>query len=296
MFIDGNSNGNLLLYFDGVQVATITPGEIANGEKELADGGKFIYTSTVTTVNNQPVATITGNYTAVPGTHTFGAVQTNGPCAEDAGPACLTNNEGFVLAQGETTMLLQPGANPAATLYMRGVMQSAYVCDEGCAGQNLQVDGEGFYHLYVVVADENGTAIVQQKDASGNVIPFDNGAYSIVEQPDQPGNLLTILRKSSRESIADVPLTAPDGDRNFPPNGSYGVEILVKCENTGTTTLMARLGDEGGESIAPIQGFTAQPGVNYPTANAVLGSVGVDYNFGNQLKLNCVAGGALTVL
>ena len=294
-FVDGGSNGYVKVFFDGVQVAAfptanLPSGPGPSGSANLANGGSFSYQSTISYVRNQPVATIAATYATVPGTHKIGAVQVNGPCASS--DPCIPNNEGYVLAQGETAALLQPGQNADVSLYLRGVMQSAYICDyPACNGSGLTVDQDGYYHLYVVVADENGTAITHQVDASGSTIPFDNSYYAIVET----GNSLLDIRTEAGKPIGGQSLYTPGSDRQSDNGGSYGVAIKVKCNAAGTTTLIAQLGPDGGKSIAPIAGFAATSGTNYPTANIALGSVGADQYFGNQLSLSCNGTGALTV-
>lgn len=300
-FIDGNSNGRLQVFFDGITVIDFgttngVEGAGPSGTQDLTNGGKFTYTSTITMIRNQPVATITGTYTSTPGVHTLGAVQTNGACstAPGAGP-CLENNLDFVLAEGQTTLTLQPGDNDPATLFLRGVMQSVYICDDDCDGHAGKIYKDGLYHLYVVVADENGTAIPYQKDAKGNVIPFDNGSYQLVEDPGTGPNLLSIYDTAGND-IAGQWYATPgnfrvDGDGD----GSYGIGVKVKCNLVGTTKLVAKLDANGGTPSAPVTGFTVTPGGNYPTANMVLGSVGADQFFGNQLTVSCESNGTLVI-
>ena len=302
-FIDGASNGMLTVYFDGVGVinfptdANVAAGPGPSGTMNLNHGGTFTYASVISFVNNQPVATITGNFAVIPGPHKIGAVQTNGPCptpvAGQTGP-CIPENNGYVLAQGETEVMLQAGSNPAAELILRGVMQSAYICDDpGCNGSNLKVDEDGYYNLYVVVADENGTAITRQLDSEGEVVPFDNGSYQIKEQPvtRSPGYILTILDKDD-ENVKDKSFFTPGSDR---ASGGYGESIKVKCNNVGTTYIVAQLDANGATPTSPVTGFTVRPGIDYPQAGQVLSSVGVDQWFGNRLELNCTATGQLTI-
>ncbi len=289
MFVDGNSNGTVNVYFDGTSVLNFSsngsPGAGPSGSANLSNGGSFTWTSAISLVGNQPVATITANYATVPGLHTIGAVQLDGACV---GPdPCIPNTDGYVLAEGQTTQVLQSGSNGNANLYMRGVMESAYVCDPGCTGQNLSVDGQGYYDLYVVVADENGTAITHQFEDDGTTpVPFDNGSYTIAEQNPQGNNGTGILSIDK-----PGPFTAPGTDR---ASGGYGVDIKVKCVHTGTTTLAAVLDATGGTPGVPVAGFTYTAN-NYPSANMVLGSVGSDIYYGNQLALNCDASGTLTI-
>ena len=295
MFIDGDSNGKVALYFDGVNVLTITPSKptlTPTTTVALADGGYFKYSLTPGVVgNSQRVLTINGSYLTVPGPHTFGAVQTNGPC-ETVGPLCLPASDGYVLAQGEVKMNMSNGANPDAKLYMRGVMQSVYICDAACDGHQGAVDGDGFYHVYVVVADENGTAITHQ-ESNGSVIPFDNGSYQIREDKGANPDALLSIKTEAGGDIVGKSMFAPGIDR---ANGGYGVSIKFKCVHPGKTKLVAQLDANGGASVAPIGGFTAQSGVNYPVANMVLGSVGAAQNFGNQLDVDCDASGKLTIM
>ena len=288
MFVDGSSNGAVNLYFDGTHMldfsqTTGTPGPGPSGSGNLSNGGSYTWSSVISDVGNQAVATVTVNYNTIPGPHTIGAVQTNGACPVGGDP-CMSNSPGYVLAEGQTTQVLQPGNNNATALYLRGVVESMYICDPGCQGQNLVVDSNGDYDLYVVAADENGTAITYQTftDSTGNtqVVPFDNGTFSLHDT----AGILSIDKPG--------PFSTPGTDH---ANGGYGVDIKVHCTKTGTTTLYAQLDGNGGTPSNPVTGFSVTPGTNYPTANQIVGSVGADEYYGNQLPLNCNAGGSITI-
>lgn len=300
-FIDGNSNGSLQVFFDGLKVLEystngVEEGAGPSGNITLSDGGSFNYTSTITLIRNQPVATITGSYTTTAGNHTIGAVQVNGAC--DPGVQfCLAGNQGYVLAQGQAKVTLQAGKNKDATLYMRGVMQSVYICDDDCDGHEGKIDKtDGLYHLYVVVADENGTAIPYQTDAAGKAVTFDNGAYQLVEVPPAGQDALLSIMDTTGADISGTWFQTPGQFRVDPDgDGSYGIGVNLKCNKVGDTKLIARLGAGGGTPVQQVTGFTTTPGVNYPTANMELGSVGANQSFGNQLTVHCSATGNVTI-
>jgi hypothetical protein len=294
-FLDANSNGGITAIFDGQTIANdvafapngnVTQGETGpSGSGTLPNGGSFAYTTVYTFTNsqgsgsgNQPYADMTLTYTTVPGSHTLGVVQTDGPCA-DGGP-CLSNTNGYVLSEGQQTFSLQPGANTTPTsLVLRGVLQSAYLCDAACDG-GPGVYSNGAYDITVFVADESGTAVPYQVDASGNPVPFDNGSYQIVETDGS--KIVTITQPASSYSTPGQAL-----------HSLYGEDITISCNQVGTTTVAAEL-VPGGPSSGSVAGFT-YTAQNYPVAGSVLGSVGADQYFGNTLAVNCTSTGGLTV-
>ncbi|RZT36648.1 hypothetical protein [Cupriavidus agavae] len=295
-FIDGDSNGLLKVFFDGQEVFSFrTTGEPAvtggpSGTATMDNGGTFNYSTTISLVNNQPVAKVVGTYKTTPGNHTIGAVQVNGPCTV---AHCIADNEGYVLSQGQATVRLQPGDNGAATMYMRGVMQSVYICNDNCNGQTGPIQSDGLYHLYVVVADENGTAIPYQESSPGHPVPYDNGAYQIVEVPTNTPKLLEITDPEGDRITENTWFSSPGLFRKFGTEG-YGIGVRLRCVGVGTTRLIARLGAQGGTPVVKVD--KAMEARHYPTANMELGPVGANQQFGNQLTVNCEASGAVTVL
>lgn len=288
MFVDGNTNGNVTIVFDGVNIPisfapTVTSGAgPSQSNISLPNGGTFSYTSTVGPVptnGNQIVATLNATYTTIPGPHTVGVVQTNGACGSDP---CILNTDGYVLAEGEATPDLAPGPNANTVLYLKGVLESDYICPHsgGCSSLGSP-NTDGSYTLDVIVADENGTAIPYQKDAQSNPIPFDNGSYSIVAVDP---SIVTIT------PLHAGPYTTPGTDR---ASGTYGEEINVKCANVGSTVIEAKL-DAGDNSAPTVTKFNAVSG-DYPAAGSVLGSVGADLYYGNTPTINCTSTGSMTI-
>lgn len=303
MFIDGNaSNGAITMFFDGVEVmdhvsfgtsGTPGPGPSSSSSISLPGGGSFSYTSTISQgTGNQPWVTVNGTFSTYTGNHTIGVVQTNGPCIPDSygRQSCIAGTDGYVLAEGQNTFTMQPGSNNNLALYLHGVMQSAYICDEDLSGNPVcdggigPVQSDGTYHLYAVVADENGTAITNQQ-VGGSTLPFDNGSYQIAEQ-DQNG-IVTITNAG--------PFSGPGTDRH----GLYGENITIKCNQTGSTTVAAELAGTNTPLGGGVTGYTyaygTAAGDNYPAAGSILGAVGADQFFGNELNFSCDASGNITI-
>lgn len=298
-FLDANSNGGITVIFDGQTVAndvvfapnggssnvTVTEGETGpSGSGTLPNGGSYAYTTVYTFTNtqgsgsgNQPYADVTLTYTTTPGSHTLGVVQTDGPCA-DGGP-CLSNTNGYVLSEGQQTFSLQPGANTPTLLVLRGVLQSAYLCDAACDGHPGGYSSNG-YDITVFAADESGDAIPYQVDANATPVPFDNGSYQIVET--DANNIVTITQPALSYS---TPGQAA--------HSLYGEDISIACNQAGSTTVAAEL-VPGGPSLGSVAGFT-YTSQNYPVAGSVLASVGADQYFGNTLAVNCTSTGVGSV-
>lgn len=293
-FIDASTNGAFTVIFDSSTMlnaipfqpnGTVTEGETGpSGSGTLPNGGSFTYAVTYTFTNsqgsgsgNQPYADVSFSYTTTPGSHTLGIVETDGPC--DEGGPCITNTNGYVLTNGQATLNLQPGTNNASTLVLKGVMESAYLCDAACDGQAGTYGANG-YSITVFVADEAGDAIPYQKDASGNPVPFDNGSYQIVEADSN--NIVTITQPGTTYS---TPGTAD--------HSLYGENINITCNKVGTTQVEAVL-LASDPSSGSVTNFTYNAN-NYPAAGSVLGSVGADEYFGNVLSVNCTASDIVTV-
>jgi len=297
-FIDASTDGAFTVIFDTSTMLNAIPfqpnGNVTEGETgpsgsgTLPDGGSFTYAVTYTFSNsqgsgsgNQPYANVSFSYTTTPGSHTLGVVETGGSCEPDVygRELCIANTNGYVLTEGQTTLNLQPGTNNAATLVLKGVMESAYLCDAACDGQAGTYGASG-YSVTVFVADEAGDAIPYQTDTSGNPVPFDNGSYQIVEADSN--NIVTITQPATTYS---TPGTAD--------HSLYGENISISCNKVGTTQVEAVLlaSDPSSGSIANFI-YNAN---NYPAAGSVLGSVGADEYFGNVLSVNCTAGDVVTV-
>jgi hypothetical protein len=296
-FLDGSSNGYITMFFDGTSVMNAqsfagdgTPGDTGpSGSATLPGGGSFSYTSQIVSGpngSNQVYAQVTGNFATFQGQHTIGIVQTNGPCLYGNGDPsqgpCLSTTDGYVLAEGQQTFMLQPGVNSTPVqMYLQGVMQSAYICDAGCDGSVGSMDSNGAYDLYVVPTDENGTAIPYQLEADGTtVVPFDNGSWQFEEADSN--NVVDITQAAPSYSV-------PGTVRH----GSYGEDATVKCKAVGSATLAAVL-VPGGPSAGTVTGFT-YTSANYPAAGSILGSVGSNNYFGGPLTITCSASGSITV-
>ena len=178
-FIDASTDGAFTVIFDSTTLnaipftpnGNVTEGEIGpSGSGTLPNGGSFTYGVTYTYTNsqgsgsgNQPYAVVSFGYTTSPGTHTLGVVETDGPCEPDVygRELCIATTDGYVLTEGQTTLNLQSGPNNVSTLVLKGVMQSAYLCDAACDGQ-AGTYGTNGYAITVFVADEAGDAIPYQ--------------------------------------------------------------------------------------------------------------------------------------
>jgi hypothetical protein len=287
-FVDASTDGAFTVIFDSSTMLNAIPfqpnGNVTEGETgpsgsgSLPDGGSFTYAVTYTFTNsqgsgsgNQPYADVSFSYLTMPGSHTLGIVETDGPC--NAGGPCIPNTNGYVLTEGQTTLNLQSGTNNTATLVLKGVMQSAYLCDAACDGQAGTYGANG-YSITAFVADEAGDAIPYQTDASGNPVPFDNGSYQIVEADTK--NIVTITQPGTTYS---TPGTAD--------HSLYGENISITCNTVGTTQVEAVL-LASDPSTGSVTNFTYNAN-NYPAAGSVLGSVGADQYFGNVLSVNCTA-------
>jgi len=293
MFVDGNTNGSIDIVFDGTNVPidfapngnTATPGPSAT-PAPLSNGGSVSYTSTVGYANgtNQLVATITATYTTIPGPNTVGVVQLNGACDVAPDP-CLSANDGYVLSEGQTTLNLAPGSNGASTLFLKGVMQSAYLlCHAtGCSGLGTP-NADGSYDIDAVAADENGTAITDQltdpSDPTSH-LTFDNGSYQLVALT--PG-IVTFSNNG--------PFNTPGTDRH----STYGHTVNIKCSGVGATTIEAQI-VSGSTGASTVTGFVnpIESSGDYPAATAFLGSVGSDQYFGGSINVNCTATGSMTI-
>jgi hypothetical protein len=291
-FISGNSDGNITFIFDtstsivvpfapaNAPTPTSTPIPGPSGSVNLPGGGTFSYTSQFVadySGGNQEYAVVDAAYTTIPGTHTLGVVQTNGACQPDTygRELCIPNTVGFVLAEGQTTLNLQPGTNPTTTLTLQGVMQSAYLCDAACDGQ-AGVYTSGF-NIQAFASDESGDAISYQSNG-GVAVPYDNGSFQLVETDG-----LGIVTISNPGPFSVPNATNADGGENF----------TITCSQVGTTTVAAELLSSD-QSQGSVSGFT-YTAQNYPQAGSTLSSVGADEYFGNTLAVNCTSTDVLTI-
>jgi hypothetical protein len=287
-FVSVSGNGTFDVLLDGTSVLNASfappvdssgnpiPGPGPSSNVTLANGGSLTYTSTVSST----AITVNATVTTLAGSHTLGVVQTNGACAPDpyGRELCIANNSGYVLSEGQASFTLVGGQAVTVPLYMRGVMESAFLCDAACDGGAGTPDANGLYHIIAYASDEAGDAIYRQTDSSGNVVPFDNGSYRLVETDGQG-----IVAIGGPAAIYNTPGSA---------GGQYGQAFTLACNKVGTATVAMQL-----LSTDPSQGdvtgfsYTSQ---NYPAAGSILSTVGADEYEGNTLTVNC--GGTANVV
>jgi hypothetical protein len=289
-FISMSGNGAFDVFVDGTQVldASFAPPTDSNGNPipgpgpsssvALANGGSLAYTSTVTST----AITVNATVTMLAGSHTLGVVQTNGPCAPDpyGRELCIANTNGYVLSEGQASFTLVGGQTITVPLYMRGVMESAFLCDAACDGGAGTPDASGLYHITAYASDEAGDAIYQQTDSSDNLVPFDNGSYSIVETDGQG-----IVTLGGLAASYNVPGNA---------GGQYGQAFTVACNKAGMATIAMELVATD-PSQGDVTGFT-YTSANYPAAGSVLSTIGADEYEGNTLGVNCSTSGSANVV
>jgi hypothetical protein len=294
-FVDGNSDGGLTVIFDGQTVmnnvsfapngqsGNVSAGPGPSGSATMSNGGSFTYSSQIVINGGQPYVVISANHATTVGKHTLGVVQTNGACEPDqySREQCISNTQGYVLAEGQATLNLGPGNNGSTALYLQGVMQSAYLCDAACDGQVGNPDPNGNFDITVFIADEAGDVINQQTLPSSQLVPYDNGSYQIVETDNQ--GIVTINQPS-------LSYNAPG---NAIASGPYGENISITCNKMGTATVAAELLPTD-PSSGGVSGFT-YTSQNYPQAGSLLSAVGADEYFGNTLSVDCTATGSVTI-
>jgi hypothetical protein len=299
--MDRSANGDFQIYLDAQKVlaANFTPQWNSDGtpvtgpgpsapETTTPDGGSISYTSDITAT----AVNVTVNLKTVSGMpHTFGVVQLNGACMPDeyGRRSCLgdpsnTNgqpgiNNGYVLAEGQTSFTLNAGANNSPiNLTLQGVIESAYLCDAACDGQAGQPDQNGVYHITAYPTDENGNAVT-------GTLPYANGKWDIVELDNQ--NRVTIKPDNPG------PYSAPNPTQLASGNWWDAQKFTFTCNSTGDTAIAARL-LQSNPSKGLVTGFsyTVQ---NYPQPGDVISSVGAATYFGNTLALHCEAYGSVGI-
>jgi hypothetical protein len=291
-YISQYSNGGITILLDGqtlVDNASFVPPFDASGNPIAGPGpsgsGTFSYTSTVSVSNGNGYVTVNGNFTTIPGPHTLGVVQTDGPCVPDSygREQCLATTNGYVLAEGQTTFTLDSGNNLPTSLTLKGVMQGAFLCDAACDGQVGPQDANGLYHLTAYVTDESGAVITQQSDGNGGFVPYDNGQYQIVETDNN--GIVTLGGNTG-------PFTAPGSDN---AHGPYGENFTIQCAKVGSTTVAAELVVPF-VSTGSVTGYTYSS-ANYPQplTNPILSVTGADQYYGNVLNIDCTANGSIVI-
>jgi hypothetical protein len=275
-----------------------------SGSVSLSNGQTIAYTASVVNANNVTYYQISANADLLPGAHTLGVV--------------LQAADGFVLSEAQNSYLLNGGNNPAATVYLRAVADSAFLCDAACDGQSGPATASGAYAIEAFVSDHEGDTMGWQKDANGNALPLDNGPYSIVENDDGHGANSGIVSITSSDTGTAGPFTDGGADNVLPSNGSgvgsAGHNILVQCLKVGTTTISTQLAanspakgtvtgfdysaliDTSKDPVNPANGtpFAVTQTSVYTTPGQYIGTVPTYQDFGNQLQVSCDANLNLT--
>jgi hypothetical protein len=249
---------------------------------------------TITPGGRSPNAyyTVAASLDVVPGQHTIGVA--------------LTAVDGFVLSEEQQTYTLNGGSNPAATLYLQGVVDSAFWCDAACDGGAGTPSASGVYTLDVYATDHAGDAIVYQTNGTAPV-PLDNGPTNLIEAADSNG--------SGTVTIANAgPFTTPGNAFAMGSGTQAGYSVALQCQKIGTATVAmqvgpASAGDVSGfnytapinTSLDPVDPSTGNPWATpqtsvYTMPNQLVGSVPVTQDFGNELSLSCDANLNLTIV
>lgn len=344
-FVDQYSNGKILGYLDGatnqtpvmtVNLAGITwsssgvptiniPGDFT-GSGTTADGGTISWTSTLSSVSTGYTLNVTANLsTLVNGaSHTFGVVETNGQCTVDQynDPLlCISGNDGYVLAEGQTTFTPTAGPTDLITLTLGGVLQAGFICntnDPSCSnfGPNGQLGSDGLYHFAAFPEDENGMPVIGYAMPSGGWIttgswntPYDNGGWGIVVISGAdvvnvtPENMTGTDPFGSNPSGTLGPFTTPNPHkvRSTSVNWYDGEGFKVQCLKAGTAFIgMQMVPSPGSWSAGKVNGFNYNSGTsgNYTAAGAFLGLTGADAYFGNGegMEVTCSMGSTSIII
>ena len=298
LFYDGNSVLNNLPVPD---VAGTTPSSTPiTGTVNLSNGQSIAYSAITVENNDVTYYQVTAVADLLPGSHTLGVV------AEAA--------DGFVLSEAQNTYLLTGGANPPATIFLRPVADSAFLCDANCDGHAGPALANGSYFIQAFVSDHEGDTFGWQKN-----VPLDNGPYSIVENDNGNGLNNNIVSIASTDNGTNGPFTDGGADNVLPANGSgvgsAGHNIIVTCLKVGNTTISTQLSPSG-PSAGPVNGFTYTNLINtsadpvnpgngtpfpvtqtsvYTTPGMYIGTVPTFQDYGNQLAISCDANLSITV-
>ena len=289
-----------------------TPPPNASGScGTLPNGQSCAYSFVLGTNQNQGYYVGTITTTLIPGPHTIGIVLQDTPA-----------NKNFVLSEGQATYTLVPGSNAPATMFLEGVMDSAYLCDANCDGTIGAPAGQladGSYNVVAYACDEGGWCIPYQTDNNNNAVPFDNGgSYSLVECDTVTGKTCTgnagIVQIETCDSGGTTPVPAasqPDltactpaaGAGPFTLPGQYtyeeqvaalpapagtvwylaGMLTNIKCLTPGTTNVAMIY---NGPSTGGVTGFSYNSS-NYPTSGQIISAVPAYAGFGNTIAVNC---------
>jgi hypothetical protein len=253
---------------------------------------------------------VTATLTTVVGeSHTFGVVQLNGPCLNDG--LCLSTNDGYVLAEGQTSFTLEAGDNPVVTLTLKGVLEAGFMCnvlDTACSYFPGPLAADGYYHYVAFPTDENGSPVIPMVEPAGGWVTtgawntaYDNGGWNILLTS---GTGVVDLEPENYTANATYPDINPAYGTN--PNNTLinftvpnpiemnhsglwwdGEGFKFKCLTTGTATIAMQMAP-GSLSKGAVAGFSYTSG-NYPAADALLGAVGsyIDFGNGEGMTVNC---------
>ncbi|HEY9084725.1 MAG TPA: hypothetical protein VIN40_02090 [Candidatus Tyrphobacter sp.] len=293
-----------------------TPPPNASGScGTLPNGQSCTYSFVLGTNQDQGYYVGTITVTLIPGPHTIGIVLQDTPA-----------NNNFVLSEGQATYTLVPGANAPATLFLEGVMDSAFLCDAACDG-NIGAPGgqlgDGSYNIVAYACDEGGWCIPYQTNV--NPVPFDNGgSYSLTECDTVSGKTCTgntgIVKLETCDSGGSTPVAygANGGQGLGPPaactpaagSGPFNIPGQYRYTNQGTSVnyLMGMVTNikcltPGSTNVAMVYNGLSSGGVtgfpynssNYPTTGQIISSVPAYPSFGNVIAVNCSANLTITL-
>jgi hypothetical protein len=295
-----------------------TPPPNASGScGTLPNGQSCSYSFVLGTGSNQGYYVATISVTLIPGPHTVGVVLQDTPA-----------NNNFVLSEGQANYTLVPGSNTPATLFLEGVMDSAFLCDATCDGQIGAPAGQladGSYNVVAYACDEGGWCIPYQTDNNSNAVPFDNGGnYSLTECDTVSGKTCTgntgIVQLETCDTGGSTPVAfgANGGEGLGPPaactpaagSGPFTIPGQYRYANQGTSVnyLMGMVTNikclkPGSTNVAMIYNGPSSGGVtgfsysssNYPTAGQIISSVPAYPSFGNTIAVNCSANLTITL-
>lgn len=286
-----------------ISVTPVAPGTDTpqTGSVSFANGQSLTYTTTaVTDANGSSYYQVTANMDLVAGARTLGVL--------------LRAADGFVLSEAQGSYLLSGGTNPAATMVLKPVADSAFMCDwPNCDGNLGTMNADGTYTIVAFASDHEGDTIVQAAAPPASGTAFANGPISIVE-PDGLG-VVTITNGG--------PFTDAGSDENLHngyaasvPGGWYaGHAFTMKCNTTGSTTVAVKLAANS-PAAGAVNGFdytalidTSKDPVNagngtpfpvtqtsvWTTPGQIIGTVPTFQDFGNSLHVNCDASMNLTL-
>jgi hypothetical protein len=225
-------DGRTLVYVGNVAPGTppsITTVYVASGSTVVTGGS----------CSNGPPATCTVSITTSPGTHAFDLA------AYNAAQSSSTLS-GFILSEGELTVTLAPGPNPAQTLTPLGVASQAQFVPPTLTyrlngnGPFVGIIGTSYTFQYAI-NDTSGNQIVQP----GN---YDNGPVTIAETDG--GNIVTMTPVS----------------QSSPPPATGNQTFTVTCANNGTATFTASA------RTSPTTAYAS--GITYNSSNYGGGTLG----------------------